>query len=119
MKGSTFLVVGGLVVVGAVAYGVYRYMNSQKKTAVRPPRESDIKATERQTENTTTTSPIVTDLNSTKEEVISSMKATRKEAAQAIEKSLNTIFNGAEENLVTENTETLSKISSDLEDLLK
>ena len=55
MKGSAFLVVGGLVVVGAVAYGVYRYMNSQKKTAVRPPRESDIKATERQTENTTTT----------------------------------------------------------------
>ena len=88
MKGSAFLVVGGLVVVGAV-------------------------------ENTTTTSPVVVDLDSTKKEVISSMKVTRKEAAQAIEGSLNTIFNEAEEDLVTENTETLNKISSDLEDLLK
>lgn len=119
MKGSAFLVVGGLVVVGAVAYGVYRYMASTKETTVKPSHESDIQKTEHQTEKATTTPPVVADLDKTKEDVIASMKATRKEAAQAIEGSLNTIFNEAEEDLVTENTETLNKISSDLEDLLK
>lgn len=119
MKGSTFLVAGGLVVVGAVAYGVYRYIVSPKKATATSPRESDITETERQVENTTTTSPVVADLDKTKEEAIASMKATRKEAEQAIETSLNTIFSGTPEDVVTENSETFNEISSNLEDLLK
>lgn len=119
MKSSAILFVGGLVVAGAVAYGVYRYINSQKNTVVKPPHESDINSTEQRTENTTTSSPVVADLNSTKEEAVSSFKVTRKEAEKAIEESLNTIFSGTTEDIVTENAETLNKISSDLEGLLK
>lgn len=119
MKSSTFLVIGGFVIAGAVAYGVYRYMESAKKTTVEISRENDITKTEHQTEKAATDPLVADDLGTIKEATISSVKAMHKEAAQAIEESLNTIFNGAEEDLVTENTEILNKISSNIEDPLK
>ena len=111
MKGSIVLVIGGVVVVGAAAYVIYKRLKSQtedqaeKVTAPIPKAESTVTST---------------DFSQVKEDAVTTIKDRHSEAAQVINESLQTIFNEENaEEVITKNNELLNKIDDDLDNLLK
>ena len=69
------------------------------------------------TEETNTT--VATDVYKTREAVVHSVRERHSEAAKTMDKSLNTIFNDFENDIVIENNYAFGEISGDLDDLLK
>lgn len=111
MKGSIVLVIGGVVVVGAAAYVIYKHLKSQtedqaeKVTAPFPKDEPTVTST---------------DFSQVKEDAATTIKDRHSEAAQVINESLQTIFDRENaEEVITENSESLDKIDDDLDNLLK
>jgi len=121
MKGGKILIIGGLVVAGVIAYEIYKHYHSSKDSYEVSTSDVD-SATPRQNDNPpvdSSTKP-ASDIYETKDTVVTSVKERHYEAARVMEESLNTIFReNDEETIVSENSDTLSKTSSDLNDLLK
>lgn len=115
MKGITILIIGSCVITGIVVYKIYKNINSSK---------NDLKNNKVEKDSFNSTKDMDTqslkDIYEIKKSTPSSIKNRHKEAAESIEKSLNTIFNKSEnDDILTDNTEDLKKIDSDLNDLLK
>ena len=118
MKGSKFLIIGGIVVAGVVAYELYKHYHSEKDTCRATPKDEDY------------ISPMQKDslvvhsseepVSETKETVVASVRERHYEAARVMEESLNTIFKeNNEEDIVSENSDALNQTNNDLNDLLK
>lgn len=119
MKGRTFLIMGGVVVVSAVAYAVYKHIqNNNNEECVNSTVDNDI------FENASNVSVEIhststVDVYETREAVVHSVKERHSEAAAAMAESLNTVFNEANnDEIVIENSEALNEIGSELDDLL-
>lgn len=124
MKGSTFLIIGGIVVVGAVAYEVYKHFckptneECKKEPVVKDDFHTAHNAFESDFFDTHTAS--AADVYETRETIVQSVRERHSEAAKAMEESLITIFSDSEnDEIVTENSENLRETSSKLGDLLK
>lgn len=121
MKGSKILIIGGLVVAGVIVYEIYKHHHSSKGFYEVSTSDAD-GATPKQNDNPpvdSSTKP-ASDIYETKDTVVASVKERHDEAARVIEESLKTIFKeNDEESVASENSDTLSKTSSDLDDLLK
>lgn len=124
MKGSTFLIIGGIIVAGAVVYEVYK--NFQKQTKEEHKNESVVKDDFHIAHDTPksafseTHTASATNAYETRESVAQSVRERHREAAKAMKESLNTIFSDAEHDEIgTENSQTLEETSNDLSDLLK
>lgn len=121
MKGRIFLVLGGLAVAGYVAYEVYKHLQKTKTDEY----GSDIKSDEdvsigsETSSDGDTASASTSDVYETRAEVVHTVKERHNEAAMAMKESLNTIFKESDEDVITENSEALNKMSSELDDLLK
>lgn len=121
MKGSKILFIGGLVVVGVVAYELYKHYHSAKDTFNTSPKDEDY-ASPMQKDSSMVYSFEEPDSDTfeTKEAVVASVKERHYEAARVMEESLNTIFKeNSEEEIVSENSDALNQTSNDLNDLLK
>ena len=122
MKKRTFLVAAVIVITGVVAYKVCRYLyktTSKECNKKSTSNDSVHNAPDVSTSEETYTST-ATDACETREAVVHSVRERHTEAAKAMEQSLNTVFNDSKnDDIVTENSQTLGEISSDLDDLLK
>lgn len=124
MKGSTFLIIGGIVVAGVVAYEVYKhfYKPTNKKCEKEPVVKDVFRTAHDASESafSETQTASADDLYKTRETVVHSVRERHSEAAKAMEESLNTIFSASEnDEIVTENSRALGETSNDLGDLLK
>lgn len=121
MKGRIFLVLGGLAVAGFVAYEVYKHLQSDKTNEYGSSIENDgtVKKDGESPCDEDTTSASASDIYETRATVVHTVKERHSEAVMAMKESLNTIFNESDEDVITENSETLDKTSSELDDLLK
>ena len=121
MKKRTFLVIAAIVVAGVVAYKICRYLcrtTSKERNKKSTSNDSVHNAPDVSTSEETYTST-ATDACETREAVVHSVRERHTEAAKAMEQSLNTVFNDSKnDDIVTENSQTLGEISSDLDDLL-
>lgn len=124
MKERIFLIIAGIVVTGVVAYKICRHFckttcEDCKKKSTSNENDSVHNAPHISTSEETQT-PTVTDVYKTRDAVVHSVRERHGEAAKAMEQSLNTIFNDSEnDDIVTENSQTLRETRSDLDDLLK
>lgn len=124
MKGQSFLIIGGIVVVGVVAYEAYKHFcrptsdECKKRTVKKDDLYTAHNDSEMSSAEVHTSSD--TDVYETRESVVHSVRERHCEAAKAMEESLNTIFSDSENpEIVTENSQTLEETSSDLDDLLE
>lgn len=122
MKGFKYLIVGGIIVAGVVAYEIYKHFHvSDDNNGVNEKSEKDDSFVVK--DNNIISEPYASSGEKVYEEreaVVSSVKERHSEAAKAMEDSLNTIFREiGNEDIVTENSDALNKTSGDLEDLLK
>lgn len=122
MKGKNFLLIGGIVAAGIIAYGAYKCIYSGKKNNGKNGFDTERKEVsnselELLTEHHASSEE---NMNEAKVGVISSIRERHYEAVKTMENSLNTIFYEQEvDNIVTENSETLERISGKLDDLLE
>lgn len=121
MKGSKFLIIGGIVVAGVVAYELYKHYRSAKDTCNANPKNEDyISPMQKDSPVVHSSEEPVSDVFETKETVVASVKERHYEAARVMEESLNTIFKeNNEEDIVSENSDALDQTNNDLNDLLK
>lgn len=130
MNDRKILVIGGLVVAGVAAYGIYEHFshkmsNCEKETASKCKPEPQQAAQA----NPNLDMPTSSDVCRAREAVVSSVTERHNEAAQVILESLNTVFqeDAYESNTTkgrdviedTVNSTILSKTASELDDLLK
>lgn len=88
MKKSTIvLIAGGAVIAGAVAYGVYKYL--QKKDDVIAQENSDKDPDISIAPEVPHTDDIVAEFEKTQQETVDSIRAHHKEAAEQLETTLN------------------------------
>lgn len=121
MKGRTFLIIGGIVITGVVAYEVYKHFckPTNEECEKEPLAKDDFCATHDAAESVAHRAS-ATDVYEARETVGHAVRERHSEAAKAMEESLNTIFMDSDNNeTVTENSESLEKTSSELGDLLK
>ena len=122
MKKSRFLVVGFLISIGVMALGIYKSFfvkkdNHQEDTFCSNDESCSFELDDFSTDFYATP---VTDVNETKEAVVSSIKERHEEASKVMEEALNTIFKeNDDEIIITENSDTLNQMSNTLKDLLK
>ncbi|MDE1548132.1 hypothetical protein [Jeotgalibaca caeni] len=114
MKNRTFLILGSLMVAGAVAYGVYKHLQKRNKVLDVTNSTPETIYSNTATPDASATAP---EFRFEKEAVVASVQERHNEAVDTIEESLNTIFNG--DDVVSENDEILEKIGDGLDDLLK
>ena len=121
MKGSKFLIIGGIVVAGVVAYELYKHYHSAKDTCSATSKNEDyISPMQKDSPVVHSSEEPVSDVFETKETVVASVKERHYEAARVMEESLNTIFKeNNEEDIVSENSDALNQTNNDLNDLLK
>ena len=121
MKGSKFLIIGGIVVAGVVAYELYKHYRSAKDTCNTNLKNEDyISPMQKDGPVVHSSEEPVSDVFETKETVVASVKERHYEAARVMEESLNTIFKeNNEEDIVSENSDALNQTNNDLNDLLK
>ena len=121
MKGSKFLIIGGIFVAGVVAYELYKHYHSEKDTCRATPKDEDyISPMQQDSPVVHSSEEPVSDVFETKETVVASVRERHYEAAQVMEESLNTIFKeNNEEDIVSENSDALNQTNNDLNDLLK
>lgn len=122
MKGFKFLIVGGIIAAGVVAYEIYKHFHiSDDNNGVNEKSEKDDSFAVK--DDNIIPEPYASSGEKVYEEreaVVSSVKERHYEAAKAMEDSLNTIFRETgNEDIVTENSDALNKTGGDLEDLLK
>ena len=112
------MIVGGIIVVSVVAYGVYKHRSNCRN-------EFENKSGQHPTPDNFAFDEVskasATDVLGARETtVVSSLKERHSEAAKVMQESLNTIFFESEdETIVTDNTNVLEKMGSDLADLLE
>ena len=122
MKKCIFLIIAGIVAVGVAAYKVCRpFCKTVSEDCQKEPISNDnIHNVSDVSKSEEPHTPTVTDVYEARKAVVHSVRERHSEGAKAMEKSLNTIFNDSKnDNIVTENSQALGKISSDLDDLLK
>lgn len=121
MKGSIFLIIGGLVVAGVVAYELCKHYHSIKDICEANPKDEDTTSPIRKDSSEVHYSEVpASDIFETKETIVASVKERHCEAAKVMEESLNTIFKENDEEVIgSENSDALNQTSSDLNDLLK
>ena len=122
MKGRKFLIVGGLVVAGVVAYEVCKHFCRIKdnRQETKPHAEGDFYSEKCDAPPVDPDAAPAINIYETKATVADSVKERHYEVAKVMEESLNVIFRENEkETIVTENSDTLSKTSNDLNELLK
>ena len=124
MEGRTFLIIGGIIVAVLVAYEVYKHFckPTNKECEKEPVVKDDFRTAHDASVSASseTHSASAADVYETRETVVHSVRERHSEAAKAMEESLNTIFSDSEnDEILTENSQTLGKTSSDLGDLLK
>ena len=122
MKTHTFYVIAGIIITGVVAYSACRHFcKAQNEDCKKDSASSgginnapDVPASEE------VHAPTTTDIYGTREAIAYSVRGRHREAANAMEQSLNTIFNDSEnDDIETENSQVLRETSSGLDDLLK
>lgn len=121
MKTHAFLIIAGIVATGVVAYTACRHFCKAKNEDCKKDsvpngginNAADAPISEEVHASTTT------DVYETRTAIAHSVRGRHREAANAMEQSLNTIFNDSEDDAETENSQVLRKTSSDLDDLLK
>ena len=121
MKGTKFLIIGGIIVAGVVAYELYKHYHSAKDTCRATPKDEDyISPMQKDSPVVHSSEEPVSDVFETKETVVASVRERHYEAARVMEESLNTIFKeNNEEDIVSENSDALNQTNNDLNDLLK
>jgi hypothetical protein len=117
MKGGTFIVVGGLVLAGVAGYIIYKQLTRTKSGDDN--KEPQHKTMSNEGDTTVTTTEINTEFSDIKDNSATSVNARHYAALQTIKESLTNITGKDEEVIVTDNSATLDKTSSDLDDLLK
>lgn len=120
MKGRTFVIIGGVIVAGAIAYAIYKHVSNKYNEygADTAPEETTPSAPDKYP--SCEAQEIDTDIDEVRETAASHIKERHNEAAKVMQDSLNTIFAASGDIIAeTENSETLAKTESELEDLLK
>jgi len=123
MQGTDILLaIGSGIIIGAVAYGAYKVLQQQKSV--------DLNSTNiigHDTEgsvppaSTIDTPEPESDFSVTKQDMVSSVYGRHVKASQTVSESIDNILKRDEthEVVITENSETLSQMNNDLNDLLK
>ena len=118
MKGNKFLIIGGLVVAGIIAYEIYKhYCSETNKQSLSPSEDEDDLSTELR--SVPPTDSPVSDFCQKKETAIASVKGRHSEAGETIKESLNTIFEENNAYIETENSKKLDDVSAELDELLQ
>lgn len=117
MKGGTFIVLGGLVLAGVAGYIVYKQLTGTKNRDDNKEQQHKTMANEGDTIVTPTERS--TEFSDIKDKSANSVNTRHYAASQTIKESLTNITCKDEEDIVTDNSATLDKTSSDLDDLLK
>jgi hypothetical protein len=108
-------VIGGVILVGAAAYGIYKAVHGKKDSV-----EIQDVAFKQGVDEPALQEVAVADVIQTKENVSTSVNQRHSEAAQSIAESFQTIFDESDSGKIeTEHSEMLDKIDADLDDLLK
>ncbi len=120
MKLNTILwIVGGAVVAGVAAYGVYNLLQNKEDT----PTECKNVSTDRWNcpvtsecvqDETSVQQTIVTDFEQTQQDTVASIKKHHQEAAQQLRETLNEMSRDS-----TDFEEKIRRVNDDLDDLLK
>lgn len=119
MKSGTFLVVGGILLASSVAgYIVYKQLITTKKNDESIGKQED-KTTYGNKASEFPAPERKTEFSVVKNASINSVNTRHYAASQAMKEAITNIANKEEENVITDNSAILKKISSDLEDLLK
>lgn len=122
MKERIFLIIGGFIVVGVIAYEVYKHFQNIKDNynEKKPITEDDSYTAQAASLYSEPYTASATDVYETREDVAGSVKERHNEAAKAMKESLNNIFRENEyKDILTENSKILDKTSKALGDLLK
>lgn len=114
MKSSAIFIIGGIIIVGAVTYGIYK--NSQGKKEPKDFKTVEPIITQDESHTQATVEP---ELSQVKVENATSISKRHSEASHVICDSLQTIFNEKHEEADEEIDEALDQIDSRLDDLLK
>lgn len=113
MKKTAFIIIGGAVVAGVVAYGVYKFVQ-QRREGSQP---GDINLTPNAAAGAAPeTDPVISNNG---DENLSEIRERHSEASQIIRESLETIFDEEQQEVKTEIEDTLDSIDTKLDDLLK
>lgn len=120
MKENTILVIGGIVILGFVAYAIYKCHQSSISNHFDDTPSPDISKGRTDVDSSHVADKHFSDFAQTKENAATAIKGTHEEAARIVKESLETIYdNKPKENAKTENRESLEKIGDDLDSLLK
>lgn len=117
MKKDTFwLALGGTVAVGLVAYGVYRMSQTKAPKQVCVSNDS----TDHSNSDVSTANDIDPERNliDAKQHLVSSVYVRHAEASQIVNVSVTRITNDNADTVVTPNSEVLSKMSDEINNLL-
>lgn len=114
-------VIGGLVVLGATAYLIYRKKRSldEAQAETKEPKESfTVKSSDMRPEDAQPEAP-ASQLHEVKAKAAASVVKRHMDAAETISASLDAVFSpDGTEKVVTENTEKLDKMGKELDDIL-
>lgn len=113
MKKSTIIIIGGAIVVGAAAYGVYKYLQTQKE------HDMSLDATPASADTPDEKEPDISEFAKSKDENVSTIGERHTEAAHIMRESLETIFDEEHQAAAEEIDDTLESIDSKLDDLFK
>jgi hypothetical protein len=122
MKKRIFLIMAGIVAASVGAYRVCRRLGKtmSKECNKKSTSNDSVHNTQDVSTSEETYTSTAADVCETREVVVHSVRERHSEAAKAMEQSLNTVFNDSiNDDIVTENSQTLGKTSGDLDDLLK
>lgn len=115
MKGSTIVVFGGLVAVGAVSYCIYKYKQASKDKT-----DSLSVCVVQNADNLVQQASEVGDFVNLKTDTSEIVSDRHEKASRVISESLQTIFRESNsEDFMTENMGEMDTLDIDLEDLLK
>ena len=108
-----FLIAGGIVLTGAAAYAIYKYL--QSKDTIESAKSSSIGQKTSLSSDNEVENVIVS-----KAAAVDAIKTRHEQAAETISDSLHTIFRDDKVlDIKTENSDSLDKIDTDLDELLK
>lgn len=114
-------VIGGLVVLGATAYLIYRkkrFLDAAQAEKKEPKEPFTVKSSDMRPEDAQPEAP-ASQLHEVKAEAAASVVKRHMDAAETIDASLDAVFSpDGTEKVVTENTEKLDKMGKELDDML-